>query len=83
MVILGATLLYVLLLVPLSRGEEFTCYESSTILHTNTQCLSVTWSVARVISPYNKDSSSYAPSVESLDTQEQMVTVLFVALTNL
>ncbi|KAK8794490.1 hypothetical protein WA171_003612 [Blastocystis sp. BT1] len=77
MVILGVTLLYVLLLIRVSNGEEFTCHESSTILHTNTQCLSVTWSVARVISTENRDPSSYAPSVASLDTQEQMVTNLY------
>lgn len=76
MVMLGEILLTVLLLVNISNGDEFTCYESTSILHTNTQCSSVTWSVARVISTPLTDATSYAPSVEPLTIQEQMVTVL-------
>lgn len=64
-----------LILLSSVAGHNFTCYDSHPVYMVSSQCISIKWSAARIISSY--DDSSYRPKLYPISYQEQMVSVQF------
>ena len=66
--------IFVLLLVSVVSSHNFTCYDSTSIQRSGSQCTLVTWNVARLVDP-KYEASSYEPYVQPISKQEELVSV--------